>query len=172
MSSPTKSKSSISPLFLNEETKPSNIINKQQYDSFLVLDFEATCDDQTRLNPQEIIEFPVLRLNGETFEVEDVFHQYVQPEAHKTLTSFCTELTGIKQSMVENQPSLQETLQKFDEWLDLALRKENKSFIFITCGEWDLMNMLPSQCKAFKIDKPDYFNEWINIKKVEVMQCF
>ena len=52
MSSPTKSKSSISPLFLNEETKPSNIINKQQYDSFLVLDFEATCDDQIRLNPQ------------------------------------------------------------------------------------------------------------------------
>lgn len=42
---------------------------------------------------QEIIEFPVLKVNGKTFETEAEFHQYVQPEVHKNLTQFCTEVS-------------------------------------------------------------------------------
>jgi len=41
---------------------------------------------------QEIIEFPVLKVNGSTFETEAQFHQYVQPDVHKELTDFCTEV--------------------------------------------------------------------------------
>jgi len=41
---------------------------------------------------QEIIEFPVLKVNGRTFETEAQFHQYVQPDVHKELTDFCTEV--------------------------------------------------------------------------------
>ncbi len=41
---------------------------------------------------KEIIEFPVLKLNGRTFEIEDTFHQYVQPTVHKQLTEFCTNV--------------------------------------------------------------------------------
>jgi len=41
---------------------------------------------------QEIIEFPVLKVNGRTFEIERQFHQYVQPDVHKELTDFCTEV--------------------------------------------------------------------------------
>jgi len=43
---------------------------------------------------QEIIEFPVLKVNGITFEIESQFHQYVQPDVHKELTDFCTEVHG------------------------------------------------------------------------------
>lgn len=31
---------------------PQNTIRKQKYDYLLVLDFEATCDDKTKLKPQ------------------------------------------------------------------------------------------------------------------------
>ena len=43
---------------------------------------------------QEIIEFPVLKVNGKTFNTEAVFHQYVEPRVHKELTSFCTEVSS------------------------------------------------------------------------------
>jgi len=33
---------------------------KKDLDFILVLDFEATCQKDVRLNPQEIIEFPVV----------------------------------------------------------------------------------------------------------------
>jgi ERI1 exoribonuclease 3 len=60
---------------------------------------------------KEIIEFPVLKVNTKTFEIEDTFHSYVEPKIHKKLTQFCTELTGITQNMVDNQPSIELTLK-------------------------------------------------------------
>ncbi|MEE6495309.1 hypothetical protein FKM82_002005 [Ascaphus truei] len=62
----------------------------QRYHYFLVLDFEATCD-KPQIHPQEIIEFPILKLNGRTMEIESTFHTYVQPVVHPQLTPFCTE---------------------------------------------------------------------------------
>ncbi len=41
---------------------------------------------------QEIIEFPVLKVNAKTFETESVFHQYVLPRVHPELSSFCIEV--------------------------------------------------------------------------------
>jgi len=48
---------------------------------------------------QEIIEFPVLKVNGRTFETEAQFHQYVQPDVHKELTDFCTEVCSSDRSV-------------------------------------------------------------------------
>ena len=36
----------------------------QIFKHFLVLDFEATCDHPKQLDPMEIIEFPVIKLNA------------------------------------------------------------------------------------------------------------
>mmetsp|Transcript_36867 Transcript_36867/g.105640 ORF Transcript_36867/g.105640 Transcript_36867/m.105640 type:complete len:89 (+) Transcript_36867:85-351(+) len=67
-------------------------------DYFLVLDFEATCEEKRRLVPQEIIEWPVVKVNAHTCCIEDpAFHQYIAPQAHPTVTPFCTQLTGITQ---------------------------------------------------------------------------
>lgn len=49
-------------------------IRQQTYDYFLVLDFQATCDDQQKLQPNEIIEFPVLKIDARTFRTEATFH--------------------------------------------------------------------------------------------------
>ena len=48
----------------------------QNFDYFLVLDFEANKDHKT-IKPMEIIEFPVLKVSGKTFETEAVFHHYI-----------------------------------------------------------------------------------------------
>lgn len=136
-------------------------------DFYLVLDFEATCDNAVKIKPQEIIEFPVLKVNARTMKTESIFHTYVEPTAHPNLTPFCTELTGITQDMVSGQPKLVEVLQDFHKWMSTnGLLDPNVNSCFVTCGDWDLKTMLPSQCKHFKIPIPDYFRKWVNIKRV------
>lgn len=44
---------------------------------------------------QEIIEFPILKLNGRTMEIESTFHMYVQPVVHPQLTPFCTGVRAL-----------------------------------------------------------------------------
>ncbi|XP_066548568.1 ERI1 exoribonuclease 3 isoform X2 [Amia ocellicauda] len=137
----------------------------QRYNFFLVLDFEATCDTKP-IYPQEIIEFPILKLNGRTMEIESTFHSYVQPVYHPQLTPFCTQLTGIIQDMVEGKPTLQHTLQMVDEWMSKeGLLNPDVHSIFVTCGDWDLKTMLPGQCQHLGLRAPDYFKQWINLKK-------
>ncbi|XP_074640521.1 ERI1 exoribonuclease 3-like isoform X2 [Tubulanus polymorphus] len=144
---------------------PAPVIKPQPFEHYLVLDFEATCERNIRLRPQEIIEFPVLKVNGKTFEVEAEFHRYVQPKINKQLTDFCIELTGIVQDMVDGQPHIEEVLKEFDQWRsDHNLTFQNSAFV--TCGDWDLKTMLPSQCEYFDMECSEYFNQWINIKKV------
>ena len=136
-------------------------------DYYLVLDFEATCDDLNPPMPQEIIEFPVLKVNSKTFATEDTFHKYVRPTVHPQLTRFCTELTGITQDKVEGQPTLKEVLEQFNAWMEKNGLLDGKvSFTFVTCGDWDLKTMLPGQCKHFRLPVREYFRSWINIKKV------
>ncbi|XP_067423879.1 ERI1 exoribonuclease 3 isoform X2 [Emydura macquarii macquarii] len=137
----------------------------QRYHYFLVLDFEATCD-KPQIHPQEIIEFPILKLNGRTMEIESTFHMYVQPVVHPQLTPFCTELTGIIQGMVDGQPNLQQVLERVDEWMAKeGLLDPSVKSIFVTCGDWDLKVMLPGQCQYLGLPVADYFKQWINLKK-------
>lgn len=85
---------------------------------------------------------------------------------HRKLTEFCTELTGITQEMVSGQPEIEQVLMMFDQWMEKEglLRNDVRS-IFVTCGDWDLFTMLPSQCKFFNLKCASYFNHWINIKR-------
>lgn len=68
-------------------------------ESFLVVDFEATClDARTRIDPQEIIEFPVLLLRGEGLPEVDIFHRYVRPVHHPKLSDFCTRVMPLNKA--------------------------------------------------------------------------
>ena len=50
-------------MYIRPKKKGSMSISPQQFDHFLVMDFEATCERDTKLKPQEIIEFPCLKVN-------------------------------------------------------------------------------------------------------------
>lgn len=143
---------------------------KQKFDHFLVLDFEATCDSPRQVDPMEIIEFPVIKVNAETFELEETFHHFVRPVRNPELSTFCTQLTGIVQDMVNNEETFPVVFHKFNKWLEEVglLTSDNrylKSFTFVTCGNWDLQIMLPEQCKLYQERIPLHMRTWINIKK-------
>lgn len=146
--------------------------NTSDIDFLLVLDFEATCDETRRLNPQEIIEFPTILLdvrNGGN-NIVSIFHTYVRPDVHPTLSPFCTELTGISQTTLDapNVPSLQEALRKHELWLieqGLIQSMEDVSFAYVTCGDWDLQTCLPNQLACLRLKVPSHLSKpWINLK--------
>ena len=74
----------------------------QEFQYFVVIDFEATCDKEKNPHPQEIIEFPSVLVNSMTGQLEDQFQVYVRPTHNQHLTDFCKELTGIQQTQVRD----------------------------------------------------------------------
>eukprot|EP01097_Dermamoeba_algensis_P008944 TRINITY_DN6154_c0_g1_i3.p1 TRINITY_DN6154_c0_g1~~TRINITY_DN6154_c0_g1_i3.p1 ORF type:complete len:212 (+),score=31.12 TRINITY_DN6154_c0_g1_i3:116-751(+) len=142
----------------------------ETFDYFLILDFEATCDNNRQFNPQEIIEFPTVVLNAKTLEIETEFHSYCKPVHQPQLTKFCQELTGIQQEWVDAAPTFPEVYDKYDSWLkELKLvNNEGKriNFAFVTCGDWDLKSMIKEQTRLSGLPIHNYFKQWINIKNL------
>src|SRR3990167_4098540 len=99
----------------------------------LILDFEATCEEQTRISPQEVIEFPSVLLNIRTNTVVDEFQSYVRPIHHPVLSKFCTELTGITQDKVEQAPTFPTVFANYLNWLQSHNLNEQNCLI-VTCG--------------------------------------
>jgi inhibitor of KinA sporulation pathway (predicted exonuclease) len=125
--------------------------------ALIFLDFEATCIRNGRPEPQEIIEFPSVVLDGA--ELVDRIQLYVRPTSHPTLSDFCTELTGIRQATVDAAQPFPEVLARYDEW---AAKYPDATVV--TCGDWDLKSMLPLQCWSLWIKVPERYRRWINIK--------
>nr|XP_040577235.1 ERI1 exoribonuclease 3-like isoform X2 [Lepeophtheirus salmonis] len=156
----TRSTASKLPSWMTKIPSTSKHYEPQKFNYFYVMDFEATCLSNTTIEPQEIIEIPVLAVNGKTFEVEETFHNYVKPIANPQLSRFCTELTGITQDVVDGSRSF---IPVFNELKQFCESRSN--FTFVTCGDWDLKIMLPNQCRFSGVEIPEYMKTWINIKK-------
>ncbi|KAM6596734.1 hypothetical protein CsatA_007258 [Cannabis sativa] len=135
----------------------------QEFQYFVVIDFEATCDKEKNPHPQEIIEFPSVLVNSMTGQLEDQFQVYVRPTHNQHLTDFCKELTGIQQTQVDKGVLLSEALLLHDKWLEEKGVKQT-NFAVVTWSNWDCRVMLESECQFKRIRKPPYFNRWINLK--------
>ncbi|GAB2298772.1 hypothetical protein Dimus_032850 [Dionaea muscipula] len=135
----------------------------QDFQYFVVIDFEATCDKEKNPHPQEIIEFPSVLVNSSTGQLEDSFQIYVRPTHNQMLSEFCKELTGIQQSQVDKGVLLSEALLMHDKWLE-EKRIKQTNFAVVTWSNWDCRVMLESECRFKRIRKPPYFNRWINLK--------
>ena len=89
--------------------------------TLLLLDLECTCNNDPPLpkGESEIIEIGMVlgKLEVEGFTVIDELQLYVQPTIHPTLTSFCTELTGIEQETVNHAPVFETALSQLEDFL-------------------------------------------------------
>ena len=151
---------------------------KQPFSFLAVLDFEATCDEQSgggpRFGPQEVLEFPIVLLDTASGAVVSTFHHYVTPVVHPQLTPFCTQLTGITQQMVSPSSGalpFATVWAHANEWLHkqglLPSAGGPPTFAFATCGDWDLRQMLPAQLAQMGVSKRDiaaHWASWINVK--------
>lgn len=67
--------------------------------SFVVIDMEFNCDHKG--NVSDIIQIGCVKVNGVTGEKTDGVSWYVKP--HKPITSYCEELTGITNEILQTQ---------------------------------------------------------------------
>ena len=75
--------------------------------------------------------------------------------------------------MVDQEEDFTSVFSKFSKWLEEnklpSILKETshkeKTFTYVTCGDWDLNTMLPKQCNTSQIELPAHFHHWINVKK-------
>lgn len=132
----------------------------------IVLDFEATCDDVNRPDPQEIIEFPSVLMSLETLETVDSFEAFVRPVHHPQLTDFCKELTAIRQADVDGADIFPDVMTRHANWIE-GHGLTADTAVIVTCGDWDLNVMLPAQCPVS--DPPvealdPIYTRWQNVK--------
>jgi len=142
---------------------------KQSFTYFLVINFQATCDAnfKSQPDPREVIECSVTKVDGQTFAVEAIFHQYVSPKFNRKLTKFCTQLTGISQCMIDGQPQLDSSLKKLNIWIDeQGLFKPGVTFATVTHRDWFLLQLLPKNLGSAAKVLPEHFRRWIDIGKI------
>ncbi len=85
---------------------------------YLIVDLEATCTNDGSFPPteMEIIEIGAVRQNARSLEIEDEFQTFIRPVRHRILTPFCTELTSITQSQVDDAPLFAPAIESFRAW--------------------------------------------------------
>ena len=74
---------------------------------YMVVDLEATTSEGGKAFPpreMETIEIGAVLVRASTLEPVDEYQTFVRPIRHPVLLPFCTELTGIRQDMVDGAP--------------------------------------------------------------------
>lgn len=144
------------------------------FDAYIILDFEATCINGKRIANPEVIEFPMVIVDAARAAVVTEFQRYVRPVVNATLTTFCTELTGICQGAVSQAKPFPHVFSEALEFLKCCglstAEARRPSYCMVTCGDWDLKTMLPSQMNTsagspLLPSVPECWSFWCNIKK-------
>jgi ERI1 exoribonuclease 3 len=141
----------------------------QPFNYYCVLDLEGKV---------EILELPVLLLNGQTGVVIDTFHHYVRPTKmpESEINDYIAGKYGrickdTAEAWHKTALCWPEVITKLEQWLlkhNLQFDKNllGHSFAFITCGNWDIKTQIPKQYSICDMVLPDHFNRWINVKQV------
>lgn len=136
------------------------------YDYVCVIDFEATCRENTLDFPHEIIEFPIVLVNMKTLAIEKHFQSYCKPRLNPKLTAFCKSLTGITQDQVDKAEEFPNVLNTVSDWFLTHNLGETNSFAIATDGPWDMQKFLRMQCDTSNVEYPAWAKEWIDVRKL------
>eukprot|EP01084_Bolivina_argentea_P154612 269477_1 len=150
-------------------------LTAQRFRYLIVLDFEATCAKNRKINPQEIIEWPAIIIDTQTNQLllDKIFHFYIKPKYHPQLTPFCTQLTGITQELINTigcKNTIESVTSQWNKWclnnnlLPINLSKDKPNSCIVTCGDWDLKTCWTEQKRISNCEIAALFHSWINIK--------
>ena len=121
----------------------------ESYSAFLVVDLEATCDQDALPRPQrEIIEIGAVLVDGQTYEAIGEFQTFVRPVRHPVLTQYCLELTTITQQQVDEAPTFAEALEAFTRFIS-----KDSTARFCSWGKYD-SRQLQQDCDYHGLDYP------------------
>lgn len=135
-------------------------------DYVCVIDYEATCTENSLNFPHEIIEFPIVLVNMKTLSIDAHFQAYCKPKINPKLTHFCKTLTGISQEQVDKADEFPVVLDKVNDWLKLHGLGQEHTFAIAADGPWDMQKFLYMQCGHSQINYPRWAQGWIDVRKL------
>lgn len=128
---------------------------------YIVLDLEATCEQNNQSFKMETIEFGAVRMDHSKsinlYDADAYFQTLVKPVLNPNLTDFCKKLTGIKQDDVDNACGFVEALSRFVKWCG------DEPFILVSWGFYD-KKQLQKDCVLHRIDFPQVFENHVSAK--------
>lgn len=130
-----------------------------------VIDLEATCFDDpadSAANVNEVIEVGWALLDIATMTVVDRRQLYVRPTT-SFVSSYCTELTGIRPEQVAQAASFAEAMTELGQWHSTHVRGPVP--IWGSYGEYDC-RQLQRQCAAEGLAYPLQDCKYFSIKEV------
>lgn len=140
-------------------------IEHPQYDYYVVIDYEATCQENNNNFIQEIIEFPAVLVDAEQKKIVGMFREFCKPTLNPVLSDFCKQLTGVNQSEVDNASEFAVVLDHFEEWMEAWSLGSTHTFAVLTDGPWDIFRFLSKQCELSSVPFPRWARKWVNMRK-------
>lgn len=130
------------------------------YSHYLVLDLEATCCDAGTIPrvETEIIEVGAVMVQAGSWIVVSEFAEFVRPVRHATLTAFCTELTSITQSQVDQGRRLSSVFEQLNTWW-----RQFGECLFCSWGDYD-RKQIERECSRNELPYP-LPSDHLNLKK-------
>ena len=126
--------------------------------NFIIYDLEATCwSGRPPGMTQETIEIGAVKVNRYG-EVGGTFNRFIRPVVHPMLSSFCVELTGIDQPMVNRADEFPEVADDFIDWIG----EEDEEYFLCSWGSFD-QKMLIRDCNLHRMDS-DWVSGYLNLK--------
>lgn len=125
--------------------------------NYIVVDLEATCWEEKNRHQNEIIEIGAVLID-ENKTVVSEFEQFVRPLKHPVLSDFCTSLTSITQTDVDNAPLFFEAVEVFQQWI----HKHGAYFLLCSWGYYD-KRQLQDDCKLHGVPTT-WLENHINLK--------
>ncbi|KAF1747506.1 hypothetical protein GCK72_023971 [Caenorhabditis remanei] len=134
------------------------------YDNLLMLDFETTSDGVYHDYPFEVIQFSVAVLDVKSNTISDdvSFNEYVRPVINPKLSSYCADLTGIKQETLDKADTFLNVYKKFLSWLDQN-NFEEKKFALVSDSRQDMWRIAQYQFRLCREPLPSMFRQYINL---------
>jgi 3'-5' exoribonuclease 1 len=128
---------------------------------FLIIDFEATCWDKntdegrikSNRNENEIIEIGNIIVDDNYKIISSPSGLYVRPKLNPVLSEFCTQLTGIKQSQVDNALDFVDAMKVLKHNVHLITDKDLRDMVFCSWGFYD-QRQLTRDCERNDVEYP------------------
>ena len=133
--------------------------------NYLVTDLECTCTNSNEFprEQMEIIEIGSVLLNS-NLEIIGEYSTFVKPTINPQLTTFCKDLTHIKQKWVDNADTIDNVLPNFEAWA-----RSYGEYTFTSWGAFDYRH-IQRECDLKNLQNPlieNYLNYKVRMAKIK-----
>ncbi|KAG9951090.1 hypothetical protein KCU81_g9707, partial [Aureobasidium melanogenum] len=127
-------------------------------DRYVVIHVATTCDEHgvyVTKDSAEVIELGWILLDSKNCDELHRESVLVKP-VNTPITPLCTSLTTLTWEHVRNAGSFRDAINRFDQFAQEHLVKNNHEFAFVTLDSWDLRVQLPREARDKAVVLPPY----------------